>query len=97
MLTRENQLLPEIWMILGRVKPGLRTHRFLTQVENAWTPLSEPRRNSLLSHTRTHMAHKKGEQLAESDSEQLLPEAATILAANSSKITEITSSEVLYL
>lgn len=95
MLTRENQLLPEIWMIPGSVKPGLWTHHFLTQVENAWIPVSEF--VSLLSLTSTRMSHQKGQQLAESDFEQLLPEAAIISTANSSKITEITSSKVLYL
>jgi len=49
------------------------------------------------SHARTHMSHQRGQQLAESDFEQLLPEAAIISATNSTKITEITSSRVLYL
>lgn len=47
--------------------------------------------------TRTHMSHQRGQQLAESDFAQLVPEAAIISAANSTKITEITSSKVLYL
>lgn len=47
------------------------------------------------SHTRT--PHERQQQPAECAFEQLLPEAAIILAVNSTKITEITSSKVLYL
>lgn len=52
-------------------------------------------RNSLEPHKDT--PHHGGQQPAECDFEQLLPEAAIILAVNSTKITEITSSKVPYL
>lgn len=94
MLAREYQLPPDIWRILGRVKPGLWTH-FLAWIENEWSHISESRRTSLWPHKDT--PHQRGEQPAEHDLEQLLPEAAIIPAVNSTKITEITSSKVLQL
>lgn len=95
MLAREYQLPPGIWRVLVSVKPGLWTQHFLAWIENEWSHISEPRRNGLEPHKDT--PHERGQQPAECDFEQLLPEAAIMSALNSTKITEITSSKVLHL
>lgn len=95
MLARVYQLPPDIWRILGSVKPGLWTQHFFAWIENEWSHISESRRNSLEPHKDT--PHQRGQQPAECDFEHLLPAAAIILAVNPTEITEITSSKVLYL